>query len=434
MPGALAALLDTRERLRSHHHVEQKLYGLLGVNMRRLNPLAPFALKKKLKERPGGEPGGVYIHVPHCDRICSFCNLNRRLLKDTDLDAYTDFLVSQIRDYGKTAYVREKKIESLYFGGGTPTVLTTGHFARILEALRANFNLLPDCEISVETTQHNLGPEKAAALQSLGVNRFSVGIQTIAGRGRRLLGRSYSAAKAKEDFRAVRGVFTGSLCIDIIYSYPDQTLEELAEDAAFCVDYGVDSVSFYSLMIQKGSAMSDSIESERLAFNRTIESDRERHNRLYQLLREAGYDLLELTKLARREKDRYQYIYVQYDRKDCFPIGSGAGGRIGGFGVYSMSPAMRFVMAPNPKVEKYFRISGLLQYGDYTMEKLVSGLGDRGKEAVSELIAGFRDEGLLEQNGGGPVLTADGVFWGSNMAAALLEAAIRAEGDAAKGC
>jgi oxygen-independent coproporphyrinogen-3 oxidase len=433
MTGVAAppALFDTSERLRSHHHVEQGLYRLLGVNMHTVNPLAPATLEKKLNGSGDTETGGVYIHVPHCDRLCGFCNLNRKLLKDSSLEDYTDFLVSQIKGYGTYPYVQEKRIDSVYFGGGTPTVLGVPHFERILAALRENFKLLADCEISVETTQHNLGAEKAAALTGLGVNRFSVGIQTIPERGRRLMGRSYSEKKAKDDFAATREVFRGSLCIDIIYSYPGQTLEELAEDAAFCLDYGVDSVSFYSLMIQKGSAMSAAVEEGRLDFNRSIESDRERHNYFYTTLRNAGYDLLELTKLARRDRDRYQYIYVQYDRKDCFPIGSGAGGRIGGFGVYSMGPKTRFVTPPNENLEKYFRLSGLLQYGRYDTEQLGAALGNAGKDRVSEIIAAFIREGLLEQEGDRLRLSADGVFWGSNMAASLLEAVIHAEGDAA---
>jgi oxygen-independent coproporphyrinogen-3 oxidase len=430
-PGAPAGVIDTRERLRSHHQVEQGLYRLLGAGAHAVHPLAPLALKKKLKERPGGEAGGVYIHVPRCDRLCPFCGLNRKLLEGTGLEAYTDFLVSQINGYGRCPYVKEKKIESVYFGGGTPTVLEAPHFERVLAALRGNFNLLADCEISVETTQHNLGAAKAAALRDLGVNRFSVGIKTIPERGRRLMGRSYSEKKAKEDFAATREVFRGSLCIDILYSYPGQTLEELAEDAAFCLDYGVDSVSFYSLMIQKGSAMAAAAGEGRPAFTRSIESDRERHNYFYAALRNAGYELLELTKLALRGRDRYQYIYVQYGRKDCFPVGSGAGGRIGGFGVYSAGPKTRFVTPPDEKTEKYARLSGLLQYGSYDMRQLGAGLGKAGKEAVSEITAAFIRAGLLEQEGPGLRLTADGVFWGSNMAASLIEKAVRAEGDAA---
>jgi oxygen-independent coproporphyrinogen-3 oxidase len=417
------------ERYRSHHDAERQLGLALGVK-RSLIPLNHWPeLKKRLQGKPEPRRRGVYFHVPHCDKICSFCNLNRKERKHADLEAYTEYLIAEIRGFGGYPYIREQEFETVYFGGGTPTVLSAEQLGRVLKALGENFPLSADCEITLESTQHNLGPAKAAALEAAGVNRFSIGIQTFSDRGRKLLGRTYDGEKSLEALAALRAAFGGILGIDIIYSYPEQSLEELAFDANTCISSGVDSVSFYSLMIQGSSILAKMIEKEKLVFNRDIESDRERHNLFYGALRDAGFTLLELTKLARPGKDPYRYIHIQYENGDLIPIGSGAGGTIAGFPVYSMAPGMRFVSSPNHKYDKYYRLLGSLQFGLYDARSMAGHLGPAAEKAVAEKIGFFTDRGFLEPGEDSAVrrLSPDGLFWGNNIAVEILKAAIEAE-------
>ena len=434
------------ERLRSHHDAEARLAALLkpaggkgghpggGKMLRRiarLLGLKPPARNEKLLRAILSEPpertgarAGVYIHIPYCDRLCSFCNLNRQERKSEDLAAYTDYLVSEIKTWGSYPYIQKQRFETVYFGGGTPTVLSAAQLQSVLGALKDHLPLAKDCEITVESTQHNLGAEKAAALEAAGVNRFSIGIQTFSARGRKLLNRTYSAEKAKQELQALRETFSGVLGIDIIYSYPDQTLDELREDAELCAALAVDSVSFYSLMIHEGSSLAAAIAEKKLEFQRDIAFDLERHNLFYRSLQAAGFRLLELSKLARPGRDEYRYIQAQYGGWDLLPIGSGAGGRVAGFQMYSMAPGRRFVAPPDLRHEKFYRLLGQLQFGRYHSPELTKELWPEGKAAVEETIDSFIKEGLLESNRG---LTADGIFWGNNMAVKTLEAAVKAE-------
>ncbi|MDR2072078.1 MAG: coproporphyrinogen III oxidase family protein [Spirochaetaceae bacterium] len=417
------------ERFRSHHDAEGSLEALLKKpkgHLGRLFRMASWpAVEKKLQECPRGLPRGIYIHIPYCDRICSFCNLNRKERNNADLDEYAAYVAGELKTFGAYPYIREQAFDTVYFGGGTPTTLSTPQLGLILDALHAHIPLAADCEITVETTQHNLGVKKAAALADMGVNRFSVGIQTFADRGRKVLGRTYSGEKALEDLQALRSVFKGVLGIDIIYSYPDQSLEELQGDAEICISSGIDSVSFYSLMIHKGSSLALSIEKKETKFIRDIEWDRERHHLFYRRLREAGFELLELSKLARPGKDAYRYIHIQYENGELLPIGAGAGGRLAGFGIYSMAPGRRFVSAPDPGYEKYYRILGLLQFGRYDAEKIAGYLGPRAEERVKKKIAEYLDRGFLETlDTGGYCLSPEGIFWGNNIAVDMLQAVV----------
>ncbi|MDR2305313.1 MAG: radical SAM protein [Treponema sp.] len=411
------------ERFRSHHDAEQKLLSALGSR-----PVQAdwSLLEKELKKKPSGKKRGIYFHVPHCDRICTFCNLNRKERKGADLDSYTDFLVSEIEVWGTYAYVREQPFEAVYFGGGTPTVLSVEQLARVLKALRSNIPLSADCEISLESTLHNLGPDKAAALEEAGVNRFSIGIQTFSGRGRKLLGRSHDGEGAVKELGKLRRAFQGTLGIDIIYSYPGQSIEEASCDGKMSLENDVDSVSVYSLMIQGSSSLARDINEGKLTFMRTLECERERHHTLYRLLREGGFELLELSKLVRPGRDLYRYIRILYDNGEILPVGLGAGGNIAGFGVYSMAPGQRFVSPGNTRYDFYHKILGFLQFGVYDPEIITRDLGQAAEHAVRETIEAYGAGGFLE---GAPGFrpSADGVFWGNNIAVEILNAAIQNE-------
>jgi oxygen-independent coproporphyrinogen-3 oxidase len=421
------------ERFRSHHDAEHGLEVLLGKpkgHVQRLLSMKPWsAVEAKLRNPPSGKARGIYIHVPHCDTLCRFCNLNRKERKGADMDAYTGYIIKEINAYGAYPYIREQAFNAVYFGGGTPTVLSTAQLSRILEALHEHIPLAEDCEITVESTQHNLGTEKAAALAAKGVNRFSIGIQTFSDRGRKVLGRTYSGEKALEDLCALRTAFKGTLGIDIIYSYPDQSIEELARDGEICVSSGVDSVSFYSLMIHQGSALAASIDRGETRFVRDIQWDRERHHRFYTGLVESGFTLLELSKLVRPGKDAYQYIHIQYEKGDLLPIGSGAGGRIGGLPIYSMAPGRRFVSSGNEAYDRYYRLLGELQFGLYDPVRLARFLGPAVEKGISEKIQELSGLGYLVPipQSSAWSLSPDGVFWGNNIAVEVLKAAIAAK-------
>jgi oxygen-independent coproporphyrinogen-3 oxidase len=386
------------------------------------------AVEKKLRGSPAGLSRGIYIHVPYCDRICSFCNLNRKALGGADLDAYAAYIVDEIKAFGAYPYIREQPFDAVYFGGGTPTVFSAAQLSRSLGTLHDHIPLAEDCDITVETTQHNLGAEKAAALAAQGVNRFSLGIQTFSGRGRKLLGRTYDAEKALEELRSLREAFKGVLGVDIIYSYPDQSLEELEGDAEICVSEGIDSVSFYSLMIQKGSALANSLEKGETRFVRNIEWDKERHHLFLRRLTQAGFTPLELSKLVRPGKDAYRYIRIQYQSRDLLPIGSGAGGRLAGFQIYSMAPGRRFVSPVDKRHERYYRMLGELQFGLYDPATMAKGLRPETERAIREKILELEAQGFLVPlpQGSAWALSPDGIFWGNNIAVEVLKAAIGA--------
>jgi oxygen-independent coproporphyrinogen-3 oxidase len=348
-----------------------------------------------------------------------------------DREAYAAGIVGEIKKWGAYPWAQKQRYSAVYLGGGTPTVLTTAQLAGIIRALKDHLPLTADCEITVETTQHNLDPQKAAALARAGVNRLSLGIQTFSERGRKLLGRSYGEEQSVEKLKALRKDFEGILCIDIIYGYPGETPGEALRDAETALAMGVDSVSFYSLMLNEGSLLSRHIREGKVIMDRNPESEKALHHLFYGALEEGGFSLLELTKLARPGRDRYRYIHVQYERGDLLPLGIGAGGRVGGFFLYNMAPGRSVVSEIKADHEPYYRMLGHLEFARYDPALLCAELSPAEKASTLRCLASLAERGLLEGGENGAFrATRDGVFWGNNMAAEILAATLNARNGA----
>ena len=103
-------------RYKSHHDVKNIIEKMMGRKI-----VTPFTFNKVLKGNPDVEDGGIYVHTPYCDKICSFCNMNRKQI-DNDLNDYTDYLCREFKKYGEKKYIKDKKITAIFFGGGTPTI------------------------------------------------------------------------------------------------------------------------------------------------------------------------------------------------------------------------------------------------------------------------------------------------------------------------
>ena len=141
-------------------------------------------------------------------------------------------------------------------------MLPSKEFDRILNELRKNFKISDICEISTETTLHNLCDEKLCDLKEMGFNRISIGIQTFDTEGRKFFNRTGDKEYALKRLGSIRNLFDKIVATDIIYNYPNQSRGILLEDARIIKEYQIDSTSFYSLMMQKGSVLSNTLGTE----------------------------------------------------------------------------------------------------------------------------------------------------------------------------
>lgn len=402
-------------RYKSHHDVK----NIIDKMMKR-KIVTPFTFNKVLKESPKSQEGGIYVHTPYCDKICSFCNLNRKQI-DGSLDSYAQYIADEFNKYGKTTYFKESTFDVIFFGGGTPTVYKPHQLEIILKSIKENVKLTENYEFTFETTLHNLTEEKLSVMMKYGVNRLSVGIQTFSERGRKFYNRTYGKEEVIERLKKLKAFFKGDVCVDIIYNFPDQTFEEVIEDARIVKSLELSSASFYSLMVHNGSKLSQDIDAEKVK----MEEDMKKDYLLFQhfadeMLRENTYHILELTKIAKNSGDNYQYIKVRNNGGDTFPIGVGAGGSVQGIGVFRMSKEMSFYSKQTEYHEKFSRLSGVMQFPVIPKELVKEILSSKEYEYFAEKMKDYEEKGLLVEKEESYDLTKDGVFWGNNLSSDII--------------
>lgn len=400
-------------RYKSHHDVKTIIDDLTKRKL-----VTPFSINRQLKKSPTVKQAGIYVHTPYCDKICAFCNMNRKQV-DNNLDDYVEYLCKEFSKYGSKKYVQEKEITSIFFGGGTPTIYKDYQLEKILSTLRKNFNLAEDYEFTFETTLHNLTPTKLDIMMKYGVNRISIGVQTFSNRGRKVLNRTYEKDEVIKRIKEIKSQFNGLICIDIIYNYLDQTLEEVEEDGKIAVELGVDSVSFYSLMIHDGSKISKDLASNKVKFDYEIKRDKELHDKFLEVTLANGFQILEHTKIS-NGKDKYKYIRNINSFSDLFAIGVGAGGRVGMIEYYHLNKLISFYAEDTPFKYRVKKLSGLLQYDTVSLNDVKNLTGEDIYPQVLNLLEDFEKKGYLKINKDKFTYTIDGVFWGNSIVAKII--------------
>ncbi len=166
------------------------------------------------------EPAGIYLHIPFCAARCHYCNFATGGY-ETELAArYVNAICAEIERADVTETMR--RVDTIYFGGGTPTTLTVDQFARILELCRTKFDVTPDAEITTEANPGSISLEYLKALRALGINRLSFGVQSFADEELQMIGRIHNAQAAREAIKLARQAGFDNVSLDLIAGLPEQ--------------------------------------------------------------------------------------------------------------------------------------------------------------------------------------------------------------------
>lgn len=205
------------------------------------------------------------------------------------MDQYVQALTKEAAVY------QGQKIKTVYLGGGTPSLLTVSQLHKLFSALRRNFFLVDDCEITIEANPENLDLEKSKALFDLGASRVSLGIQTFNDGYLKSLGRAHDSFKALSAFNDLRRAGFKNINVDLMYSFPNQTLEEIKQDVQTLLGLGSEHVSIYTLTVEANS---------KFYVQKILEQDNENQALQYQmvtsLLEESGLLQYEVSNFSRK--------------------------------------------------------------------------------------------------------------------------------------
>jgi oxygen-independent coproporphyrinogen-3 oxidase len=264
---------------------------------------------------------GLYVHVPFCAAICHYCNFTRGLLDEAVKARYVRAVVADITRQGRGA-----PIDSIFFGGGTPSLLTPAEVGAIVEAVRDAFTLAPDAEITLEANPESVSVAQAAGYLEAGVSRVSLGVQSFRDEELTRLGRVHSAAGAAAAVEALRTAGVSNLSLDLMLWLPDQTRAHLRESIARLIDVGPDHASVYLLEVYPNSPLKDSMARSGWVVAADDEAA-DMYLDTMETLEGAGYRQYEISNVARPGRESRHNLTYWRDG-DWFAFGAGAHGAV----------------------------------------------------------------------------------------------------------
>lgn len=283
--------------------------------------VAPIGLRPA--EAEAGTGFAVYVHWPFCVAKCPYCDFNSHVRDRIDADSYVAALLAELDHYA--AETAGRRVGSLFFGGGTPSLMPPAAVAAVIERVADRWPLAPDLEITLEANPGSVEAARFAGYRAAGVNRVSIGVQSLDDRALGFLGRRHDAAEARAAVALAARTFD-RFSFDLIYARPEQTTADWAAELDEALAMAGDHLSVYQLTIEQGTAFARAHAQGRLAM-----PDEATAEALYDLtqqrLEAAGLPAYEISNHARPGGAcRHNLAYWRYD--PYVGVGPGAHGRL----------------------------------------------------------------------------------------------------------
>ena len=263
---------------------------------------------------------GLYVHIPFCVRKCEYCDFLSWSAGEEEREQYVNALLSEIESYRD--FVKGYRVSTIFVGGGTPSVLRPKQMERILQKIYEVFELEKRPEITIEVNPGTVDEEKLQCYKANGVNRLSMGLQSVKDEKLRLLGRIHTYQEFAESYELARKAGFDNISIDLISSVPGQTLQEWKEELEIAAVQNPEHISVYQLIIEEGTPFY-----EKYAEHPELLPDEETSREIYlwtgRFLKEAGYEQYEISNYAKPGKEsRHNLKY--WERGDYLGLGLGA--------------------------------------------------------------------------------------------------------------
>lgn len=239
---------------------------------------------------------GLYVHIPFCERKCNYCDFYS-LAKSDDLEkSYVNALLKEIESY--KSMCMDYQVDTIFIGGGTPSYLKSSNIGLILEQIRHNYRVDYNVEITIEANPNSITYEKIYNYKSYGVNRISIGIQSLDEKVLKLIGRLHSAEEALKAIDVVKTAGITNINTDVMFNIPGQSVESVIDTLRQLIAKNVEHISFYSLKLEEGTPL---YKMEEKGIITMIDDEKERAiyyaSREYMI--ENGYKQYEISNFAR---------------------------------------------------------------------------------------------------------------------------------------
>lgn len=204
---------------------------------------------------------GIYVHIPFCKQKCSYCDFVSFCNKDEYIERYGQAIVKEI-EYKKDMLISE--ISTIYIGGGTPSYIDENIIRNILDAIKKNYILTNDCEITIEVNPGTVTKEKLENYVENGINRISIGLQTANDELLKKIGRIHSYDEFLKTYNLAREVGFKNINVDLMLGLPDQTVQDLKESTESVIKLSPEHISVYSLIVEEGTKMYEMLKNKQV--------------------------------------------------------------------------------------------------------------------------------------------------------------------------
>ncbi len=240
---------------------------------------------------------GIYLHIPFCRQACNYCNFHF----STSLhykNAFLQALLKEIELQATSNYLQSHTVETIYFGGGTPSLLQIDELALVMDALHQWYNIQPTAEITLEANPDDVTGEKLAGWKTLDINRLSIGIQSLFEEDLQWMNRAHTATEAKNVINKARAAGFETFTVDLIYGTPGLTDEKWKQNLDWVLEQGINHLSCYALTVEEKTALDKQIH-----LQQKQPVDAEQQSRQFLLLMEyiqqAGFEQYEISNFAK---------------------------------------------------------------------------------------------------------------------------------------
>lgn len=353
---------------------------------------------------------GLYVHIPFCAVRCGYCDFNTYTATElgggASQDAYADTAVAEVDFAGralKASGLPERRLSTVFFGGGTPTLLPAGDLARILAAAIDTWGLEPGAEVTTEANPDSVTPESLQLLADAGFTRVSFGMQSAVPHVLKVLDRTHTPSRVPQVVQWAREAGL-AVSLDLIYGTPGESLEDWRSSLETALSYGPDHISAYALIVEEGTKLAAQIRRGEVP---GIDDDD--HAAKYELADElisaAGLGWYEVSNWARTPDQACRHNLAYWRGDDWWGIGPGAHSHVGGVRWWNVKHptayAGRLAAGVSPAAGRETLDAETRNVERVMLEaRLVTGLeipslgglGDTGRHAVAGLIA----DGLVE--------------------------------------
>ncbi len=287
---------------------------------------------------------GIYIHIPFCMRKCAYCDFYS--IEDMDrVSAYVEALIAQIRSFRSMG--SRHLVDSVYIGGGTPSVLSGEDIRRILTAVRSSFSVSNEAEITIEVNPGTLDTSKLSAYREAGIGRLSMGLQSADNRELKMLSRIHTREEFESSFLLARLEGFENINIDVMYALPGQSRETLAATLDYVMALSPEHISFYGLKLEPGTPfdgdpqIAAAIPSEDVQYEMYLSSAKK--------MEDAGYMQYEISNFAKLGMEcRHNLKY--WNCEEYLGFGPGAHSFFGGRMFSYAKDITRFIAMPEDSV------------------------------------------------------------------------------------